>query len=69
MNDTERPHHSHGVCLSCGGKVDASGMSEGGDVELPDGAEDSSGGPVGADSEELAAQNARDFARAVNGGR
>ena len=68
MKDTERPHHSNGVCLACGGRVDQNGMSEGGEVESGEHeTEDMSGGPVGAESEEMAAQNAREFARAVNG--
>lgn len=73
MSDVNRPHHSNGVCLSCGGLVDDAGMAMGGEVDDADDVEheatDMSGGPAGDEAEDLAAKNARDFARAVNGGR
>lgn len=54
-------NHSHGVCLSCGGHVDEDGMSKGGEVEESLEA-DASGAPVGDETEDMAAKNARDFA-------
>lgn len=63
MSDAK--HHSDGVCLSCGGTVDENGMAEGGGVEHSAGELDPSGGPVGAEPEEAAAQNVRDFARSL----
>lgn len=69
MNDAK--HHSNGVCLSCGGTVDENGMADGGEVsaEHAMGELDPSGGPVGAEVEEAAAQNVRDFARSLQRGR
>lgn len=65
MSDSK--HHSNGVCLSCGGTVDENGMTEGGEVsaEAAMGELDSSSGPTGAESEENADDNVRDFARSL----
>lgn len=72
MND--RPTHSNGTCLSCGGTVDEQGMALGGEVEDASGEHemplDSSGGPSGSASEDMAGANAREFAKSIrNGGR
>jgi hypothetical protein len=66
MSDENRPHHSNGVCLHCGGRVDDGGMSLGGDDESTEGAEDMSGGPVGDGAEDMAADNAREFALSLS---
>lgn len=38
MND-EKPHHKDGMCMSCGGMVDADGYAHGGEVTDEDGDE------------------------------
>ena len=45
MADQET-HYSEGICHHCGGRVDAQGMADGGDVEAQEG-----GGYVSADDE------------------
>ena len=64
MSD-EQKHHSHGVCLQCGGHVDEGGMSRdsGVDEQLEQNQLDPSGGPTADAAEEVAAKNAREFAR------
>lgn len=56
--------HENGVCMSCGGKVDAHGMAEGGEVE------GEAGSPMPAANDQNPAEdddNVRAFVAALRG--
>lgn len=64
MSDAK--HHSDGVCLSCGGTVDENGMAEGGEA-LAEGALSEFEPDSGPETEAVADDNVRAFARTLQG--
>lgn len=61
--------HENGVCMSCGGKVDAHGMAEGGEVEGGE-VEGEAGSPMPAANDQNPAEdddNVRAFVAALRG--
>ena len=65
---SDEKHHENGMCLHCGGKVDADGYAEGGMVD--DDGEPGTPMPAANDSNPAEDDaNVRDFVRALKGGK
>lgn len=65
---TDEKTHENGICMACGGKVDAHGMSEGGEVESQENEMGSPGSPMPAANDSNPAEdddNVRAFVKAL----